>query len=259
MDGERQGGDGKEGGGPMTWHPDMPHEYRNAIVTGDARELARAIPDESVDLLVTDPPYFLPVQTYVGTRENGWERRTLGDMSVLQTYFDVVFGLLCPKIKRTGSAYVFCDGQSYPIMYRALFPHFKYVRPIIWDKVVSYNGYTWRHQHEIIAWCEGFDAERVPTGDGDVLQCRGVLQKDRKHPAEKPWQLLSQLISKHGQGLIVFDPYVGSGTSAIAAKWTHNAHVAFEIDPETAALARERVSNTQPPLPLVMPTQGELI
>lgn len=41
----------------MTWHPDMPMEYRNAIVTGDARELASAIPDESVDLIVTDPPY----------------------------------------------------------------------------------------------------------------------------------------------------------------------------------------------------------
>lgn len=35
----------------MNWHPDMPGDFKNQIVTGDARELARAIPDESVDLL----------------------------------------------------------------------------------------------------------------------------------------------------------------------------------------------------------------
>ena len=41
----------------MTWHPDMPDAYKDSIVTGDARELARAIPDESVDLIFTDPVY----------------------------------------------------------------------------------------------------------------------------------------------------------------------------------------------------------
>lgn len=39
------------------WHPDIPIEYRNAIVAGDCRELAAAIPDESIDLIFTDPPY----------------------------------------------------------------------------------------------------------------------------------------------------------------------------------------------------------
>ena len=41
----------------MIWHPDIPEEYRNQIVTGDARELAKAISDESIDLIFTDPIY----------------------------------------------------------------------------------------------------------------------------------------------------------------------------------------------------------
>ena len=41
----------------MTWHPDIPEEYRNKIVTGDARVLAERIPDESIDLIFTDPVY----------------------------------------------------------------------------------------------------------------------------------------------------------------------------------------------------------
>ena len=40
-----------------TWHPDIPEEYRNQIVTGDARILAERIPDESIDLIFTDPVY----------------------------------------------------------------------------------------------------------------------------------------------------------------------------------------------------------
>jgi site-specific DNA-methyltransferase (adenine-specific) len=242
----------------MTWHPDMPLEYRNQIVTGDARELAKRIPDESIDLMVTDPPYFLPVNTYVGTREKGWERRTIGDTSVLQAAFDKIMEDLCPKLKGAATAYVFCDGQSYPIMYRAMFRWFKYVRPLIWDKVVSYNGYTWRHQHELIAWGEGYEAERIPTGDGDVLACRGVLQKDRRHPAEKPVDLVMRLIDKHKAARVIFDPYAGSAPVAVAAKRLGRNYVAFEIDPETAEKARERVLNTQPPLFVPEPEQQEM-
>lgn len=243
----------------MTWHPDIPFEYRNAIVTGDARELNKRIPNKSMDLFIADPPYFLPVNTYVGTRGTEYHRRTIGDMSVMQTYFDVMLGEFSSKLKPTGTAYVFCDGQSYPLIYRAMYPHFKYVRPLIWDKMISYNGYTWRHQHELIAWGEGYEAERVPTGDGDILQCRGVLQADREHPAEKPVELIMRLLDKHGAaGKVVLDPYAGSAPTAVAAKRLGAQYVMFEIDPSTSERARERIRNTQPPLFVPEPEQLEL-
>lgn len=50
------------------WHPDVPEHYRNAIVDGDSRELAKALPDESVDVIFTDPPYpreFLPLYEWL--------------------------------------------------------------------------------------------------------------------------------------------------------------------------------------------------
>lgn len=234
-----------------------PYEL-NTIVTGDARELVRRLPNRSVDLLVTDPPYFLPVQSYVGTREGGYSKRTLADTSILQTYFDVMFEDFTRVLKPTSSAYVFCDAQSYPIIYRSMYPHFKYVRLIIWDKVISYNGFTWRHQHELIAWGEGEDAERIPTGDGDVLQFRGVLQKDRVHDAEKPVNLLVKLIEKHGQGNIVFDPYGGSGSTGEAAKRTGNHYLLFEYEKNNADSARQRIANAPMPLFILKPEQPAL-
>jgi hypothetical protein len=58
---------------------------------------------------------------------------------------------------------------------------------------------------------------------------------------------------------IVFDPFTGGGTVPAVCKMLQRRYLAFEIDPDTAELARERVRNTQPPLPLEMPTQEQLI
>ena len=124
-----------------------------------------------------------------------------------------------------------------------MYPYFNYVRPIIWNKLISYNGYTWRHQHEIIAWGEGYEAERIPTGDGDILECRGVLQKDRLHDAEKPVKILSSLIAKHGKENLVLDPYAGSCPVAVAAKVTGNYYICFEYEQSHVETGKERVKN----------------
>jgi DNA modification methylase len=58
---------------------------------------------------------------------------------------------------------------------------------------------------------------------------------------------------------IIFDPFTGGGTVPAVCKMLQRRYLAFEIDPDTAELARERVRNTQPPLPLEMPTQEQLI
>lgn len=203
------------------------------IILGDCLECLELVDSGEVDLIVTDPPFFLPVQTYVGKRGEGYVRRTLGDASVLKGYFGRVIKRLNRVLSDTGTYYIFCDGQSYPIFYEALFPYCKYVRPLIWDKLISYNGYTWRHQHELIAWGELDGAERVPTGDGDILKCRAVLQKDRLHPVQKPLELVKRLITKHGkEGDTVLDIYAGSFTTAKACIETGRNSISMEINPD---------------------------
>jgi len=53
----------------------------------------------------------------------------------------------------------------------------------------------------------------------------------------------------------VLDPMVGGGTVPAVCKMLNRRYLAFEIDPDTAELARQRVAQTQPPLPLVIPEQ----
>lgn len=216
------------------------------IYNMDCIEGMKQIEDNIIDLVITDPPYFLPVNSYVGKRGEGYHKRSLADMSILKGYFERVFEELNRVLKRDGTYYIFCDAQSYPFIYQAMFPVCNHVRLLIWDKLISYNGYTWRHQHELIAWGELEKTKRVPTGDGDVLKCRGVLQKDRNHPAEKPIELLKLLIKKHGNaGSLVLDPYIGSGSTAIACKELNYNFIGFELNKDYCKIAENRLSDVK--------------
>jgi DNA modification methylase len=57
---------------------------------------------------------------------------------------------------------------------------------------------------------------------------------------------------------IIFDPFSGGGSIIEMSKQLNRKYLAFEIDPETAALARQRIRDTQPSLPLVYPEQVEM-
>ena len=213
-----------------------PHEGIT-IYHGDCREILPTL--EPADLVVTDPPYFVPVATYVNAWGAAPTRRMLGDMSVMQWYFDSLLPTI--PLRDSGSAYLFCDAKSYPIFWRAMFPLFKHVRLLVWDKVVSYNGYTWRHQHELVAWGDGENAERVPTGDGDVLRFRGVPQEGRVHPAQKPVDMLATIIGKHAGGLLL-DPFMGSGSTLVAAKNLGRRAIGIEIEERYCEIAAKRMS-----------------
>lgn len=219
--------------------------YEDASVTlyhGDAHVVLPLLDPASFGLVVTDPPYFQPATHYVSPRGEERKRRSIGDMSILELAFKSWCNEIVRLVRSDGTLYLFCDGQSYPLAFTALYPHAKYVRPIIWDKVTSYNGYTWRHQHELIAWAEMPDATRIPTGDGDVIRCRAAKVEDRFHPAQKPQSLLEVLIAKHSP-TAVLDPFAGSGSTLEAAKMTGRKAVGVEIDERYCEAIADRLAN----------------
>jgi len=213
------------------------------LYQGDCLDIMPNIKKKSMDLIITDPPYFLPINSYVGTRENGYNKRSLADTSILKGFFERVFKEFDRIIKDDGSFYVFCDAQSYPIFYNAIYPYCNHVRLIIWDKLVSYNGYTWRHQHELILWGEKENTERIPTGEGDIIKYRGVLQENRLHPAEKPAGLLRILIKKHKDALNILDPFAGSGTTMYACQDLRRNCVSIELDENYCEVVKKRCFN----------------
>jgi len=196
------------------------------IIQGDCIDELKKLPDQSIDLIITDPPYFVPAKHYA-TRKNF--SRNFGDLGIMEFFFKEVFNQFKRVMKLTGRIYVFCDGQSYPLFYYHLFHFCKSVRPLIWDKKVSINGYHWRHQHEIIIFAEMPESRPVPTGDGDILRCSAVKVDKRIHPAEKPVELLKLLIEKSSEANdIVLDCFAGSGSVMKACLETNRQYIMIE-------------------------------
>lgn len=212
------------------------------IYNGDALDVLATLPESSVDAVVTDPPYFQPASHYVPTRTEGAARKTLADTSILQHFFSAFVSACARVLRNDGSLYVFCDGQSYPLAFTAMYPHVKRVRPIVWDKIVSFNGYTWRHQHELIAWGELEETRRIETGDGDIIRCAAVPVGQRLHPAQKPVDVVSRLLEKTSVDSLILDPFCGSGTTGIAALRTGRSFVGVELDPNYCAMAKARLA-----------------
>jgi site-specific DNA-methyltransferase (adenine-specific) len=181
---------------------------------------------------------------YYNTRSRTF--RSLSDIGILEHFFRDVFTACRHVLKPDGFLYAFCDGQSYPVFYATAYPHFKRLRPIIWDKQVSFSGYSWRHQHEMILFAESEDSPAVKTGDGDVLKCRAVPINDREHLAEKPPELLARLIAKTTPPLgLVLDPFAGSGSTGQAALSVGRSFIGIEREAAYVEIARKRIVDAQ--------------
>ncbi len=224
------------------------------LYLGDCLNVLRDLPDGSVDAVVTDPPYFLPASHYC-TRQTF--ARSLSDLSMLEYFYRDVFAEMARVTKPTGTWYVFCDGQSYPVFFVQSYRYVRQVRPLIWDKIIAFNGYGWRHQHEIILYAELPESKAPATGDGDILRCRAVRAADREHPAEKPIEILDALIAKSTvDGGTVMDPFMGSAATGVACVQTGRRFIGVEIDEGYYAIAEKRIAEARAQLPLPL-AEGE--
>jgi len=86
------------------------------------------------------------------------------------------------------------------------------------------------------------EAKPVPTGDGDILRYSAVKVDNRKHPAEKPVDLTKALIEKSTtESQIILDPFMGSGTTLVAARLLGRRAVGIEISEEYCKIAVDRL------------------
>lgn len=215
------------------------------IIHGDCLEVMPQIPDNSVDCIITDPPYFAPSNTYSGTRLSykSTQKKRMSDYGVLNGFFRALIVELKRVSSETAQYYIFCDSRSYAVFYPILFDTMRSVNALVWDKQTSVSGYTWRHQYELILWGDTDSWNKIPTGDGDIIRCRAVPVGKRIHQAEKPIQLLEKLILKSTKDNdLVIDPFCGSASSCVAAKSTGRSYLGIDIDEEYVNIARKRIA-----------------
>jgi site-specific DNA-methyltransferase (adenine-specific) len=227
------------------------------LFLGKAQDYLRTLKNESVHLIVTDPPFGIPVlddlegdsrgesQTYTSLLAPE-DNSTIEDLSRL-------FCELSPELFRVlapGShIYCFFAFESLRLIQDALSSSgfvFSSV-PLIWDKMrttTPFRGYEYSACYEPILF--GFKpprTRRLSTASSSILKFKPVESKEKGHPFEKPIELLSFLIEESSQrGEVVLDPFAGSGSTLLAASKTGRTGLGSELNKDHWNRAQVKLS-----------------
>ena len=210
----------------------------------DAVEWLRTLDGESVDLVITDPPYeSLEKHRAVGTTtrlkhskasSNDWFR------IFPNARFEELFRELWRVLRRDTHFYLFCDPETAfvakPIAERV---GFKFWKPIVWDKVTIGMGYHYRSRYEFVLFFEKGKRKLADLGIADIITQRRIIGG---YPAEKPTAVSEVLVKQSSDpGMLVVDPFTGSGSVGVAAA-KHQRHFAGnDVCAEAIAIARGRL------------------
>jgi site-specific DNA-methyltransferase (adenine-specific) len=218
---------------------------RHRLLVGDATrdaDVRRLLGGASIDLLVTDPPY--------GVRYKGGTRRALtlanDDLSEDGTRGLVAEALRAVPLRPGGAFYVFAPGGSLHLSFllalrdAGLDLH----QTLVWVKdrfVLSRADYHARHEPILYGWRSGAAHHFVADRTQDTVWEVPRPVRSTEHPTMKPVALVERAIRNSSRpGQAVYDPFVGSGTTLIAAEIAGRQAFAMEIDPAYAQVTLER-------------------
>ncbi|MCJ1709271.1 DNA methyltransferase [Microbacterium sp. VKM Ac-2923] len=224
--------------------------YESDLATiwlGDARDVLPTIPKESVDLIVTDPPYSVEWQSR--RRAESFEQ-LLGDGDNDDDRA-VISAVLTQCVRIVGqNRHLYVFGPAEALAGQKV----SEVVELVWDKGMLGSGdmtAAWGPQHERVSFCTSKFRHAGETGKANVptrLRKGSVLSFTRptgrkvRHPSEKPWPLLAELIeSSSRRGDLVVDPFAGVGSTGVAAILTGRRAVLVEKDPRWLPIAVERI------------------
>jgi site-specific DNA-methyltransferase (adenine-specific) len=186
----------------------------------DAVSWLGAMPEASVDHVITDPPY----ESLEKHRARGTTTRLSRSKASSNDWFDVfpnsrfpeLFAAVYRVLRRDAHFYLFCDPET---MFVAKpcgeAAGFKFWKPIIWDKRRIGMGYHYRARYECILFFEKGKRRLADLGVPDVLE---VPRVQNGYPTEKPVHLASILVRQSSAaGDLVVDPFAGSGAVGVAA------------------------------------------
>ena len=229
------------------------------IWNADCRDVLPTLESGSVDLVLTDPPYASGARRDAERSVRGSMLRETADEDWFSHDAMTTWGfswffqsLLMPMrtvLSRGGHFYVFTDWRMQPTIYGMLEAHgYRVNHSLVWDKMHFGMGAYWRNQHEHIVFASnGMPNAMLNRGMGSVLQCKTVSSESRVHPTEKPTALLHRLIAAV-PGETILDPFMGSGSTLIAAKNLGRRAIGIELEEKYCEIAVKRLSQMVLPL-----------
>ncbi len=220
----------------------------NEVYNMDCMEGIKLLDDNSIDLVVMDPPYLLNLTKVKKTSSfNNYANELIG----LKDGFDLkVLDLLIPKMKKI-NMYIYCSKRQVKDLisyftnkncnYEILTWHKQNPSPLINNNYLPDTEYVIFAREKGVRLYGNYHTKRK-------YYISGVNQADKKkykHPTIKPLAFIeNHIINSSKEGDLVLDCYCGSGTTLVGAIKTNRNFIGFEIDKNYYKIAKQRVEET---------------
>ena len=222
----------------------------NMLLNQDVREVFKTIPDNSIDLVVTDPPYKTTSRGNAGT-SGGMLQKEINKKGQVFKHNNIKPQEYIPELYRVlkdGShCYIMTNHVNLQEMLNvATESGFKFVKCLIWDKGNKIMGQYYMSSFEYILFLRKGKAKRINNcGTADILRVPNIKLKgeDGKnlHDTEKPVELMKIMIdNSSNEGDIVFDPFMGIGSTGVACLELNRRFIGVELDEQYFPIAKYR-------------------
>ena len=216
----------------------------------DCLEVIKGIEDESIDLIITDPPYKIvkggctnKAVKYSGTNHDELKNGTLFNKNEIN--FNDWIPKLYDKIKDGGHVYIMCNDRNMrEVLNVSHESKFKLLNILTWKKTKhNPNRYYLKNSEFIIMLRKGKAVNINNMGTYQVLEVPNVDKKT--HPSEKPVDLMKILVENSSKlNDVVFDPFMGTGSVGVACMNANRKFIGVELDEKYFEIAKQRIEDS---------------
>jgi site-specific DNA-methyltransferase (adenine-specific) len=227
---------------------------KSMIYNDDCLKILPTLPNDSIDLVLTDPPYRMTSRGNAGN-SGGMFLKDINKSGKVFSHNDILISEWLPHcyrvLKDSGHIYIMTNHinlHEYLNIIKSTGFHF--IKSLIWNKGNKIMSQYYMSQFEYILFCrKGFAKKINNCGTADIIDIPNKKQKNSEglnlHDTEKPVGLMKVLIENSSiENETVLDPFMGIGSTIIAAKNTNRKFIGIEMDKNYFDIAKNRIETT---------------
>ncbi|MBP9991778.1 MAG: site-specific DNA-methyltransferase [Bacteroidales bacterium] len=228
--------------------------WRKCVLNADSRDIIKRIPDNAIDFILTDPPYNLakhstgninlPGRSSINNNLADWDLVEFNPEEWVEEFLRI--------LKPTGNLFIFTSYNQLGRWYNCLDHRFDFSNFMIWHKTnpvpkIYKAGFLnscemiftcWNKRH---TW--NFSSQDEMHNFMESPICSGSERlKNPKHPTQKPISILKRMIEMaSNEDDIIFDPFMGVGSTGVAAMQLNRRFIGVELEPQYCQAGKLRI------------------
>lgn len=225
------------------------------LINGNCLEILDKLENNSVDLIVTDPPYKTTKRGGSGNAGGMCKNKLFNDGKVFKNndikpseYMSEFYRVL----KEGTHCYIMTNHVNlYEMLTVAQKVGFHFIKSLIWNKSNKIMGQSYMSQFEYILFFRKGKFKKInKCGTADILVVPNKKTKDKNgkniHDTEKPVELMKILIeNSSNEGDLILEPFAGVGSTCLACEETNRNYIAVELDSNYYNIAKERIKSAK--------------